>query len=96
MRGTFTTGVAATTPGDPTSCVGLHPGDPVVVYDIQGVTIGTGYIQEGDAVAGYKCAWSFVVPGVPSDRDSYVIEIGRFGRISLPRDQAESPVLFQK
>lgn len=94
MHGRFTTN-APTELSD--SCSGsLHPGSAVFVYDTEGVSIATGYVDSGLGEPGYRCTWSFTVPGVPANQSAYVIEIGKYGQITLPEEQAENPALFQK
>jgi hypothetical protein len=68
----------------------IHAGGAVRVADTDGRTLGSGQLT-GGVVAGARCNFAFVIPGVRGGVDRYVIGVGSRAVISFPaRDLREN------
>lgn len=62
----------------------LHSGARVAVYGPDGRTLGVGQLDDGAGTTEpdgtVACVWTFFVPDVSADRDTYLVEVTDRGR----------------
>lgn len=91
LRGSFV--LAAYDRAFPSACPGrsgfsdLRAGAPVVVRDGSGEVLGEGVLAGERDLTPFGCAWEFEVDDVPTDRDSYAVEVGNRDPVLYTRDQ---------
>lgn len=82
-----------------TGCVGdggyddIHGGTQVVITDSAGATVALGKLDQGKLDGTIKgqtadqCKFTFAVPGVPTGKGFYGVEVGKRGRVQYPEQQ---------